>query len=189
MFTPVLGTFPFSRERHPKYQFHKWQLHKYAICKGNMKGGNGWNLSILGVDRDSWEFYLMFMSREINIKLCQIYTKIYIYKILYKNSRFQRIIISKYTTNLKTTLSQRSLRDLGLHLLLFENNIFSFIKDIIDNIICTSVSRDQNFHQWQLSILVTWYRRRHMTLILHYHWWECCSRNTDVIVILSITSY
>ena len=41
-----------------------------------MKGGIGWNLSILGVDRDPWEFYLMLLSREIDIKLCQIYTKI-----------------------------------------------------------------------------------------------------------------
>ena len=29
---------------------------------------------------------------------------------------------------------------------------FSFIKDIIDNIIYTSVPRDQNSHQWQCSI-------------------------------------
>ena len=40
----------------------------------------------------------MFLSREIDIKLCQIYIKnidIYIY-----NSGFKRIIFSKYTTNL-----------------------------------------------------------------------------------------
>ena len=34
----------------------------------------------------------MFLSREIDIKLCHIYTKIYIYKIMYKNSRFKEII-------------------------------------------------------------------------------------------------
>ena len=34
----------------------------------------------------------MFLSREIDIKLCHIYTKIYIYKIMYKNSRFKQII-------------------------------------------------------------------------------------------------
>ena len=33
----------------------------------------------------------MFLSREIDIKLCQIYTKIHIYTILYKNSRIKQI--------------------------------------------------------------------------------------------------
>ena len=47
-----------------------------------MKGGIGWNLSILGIDRDPWEFYVMFLSQEIDIKLCQICTKIYKYEIL-----------------------------------------------------------------------------------------------------------
>ena len=91
------------------------------------------NPEILGVDRDRWEFYLMFLSREIEIKLCEIYTKIYIYTILYKNSRFKRIIFSKYITNLETTISPRSLRNLGLFLFLFEFNNFSFFLDIIDN--------------------------------------------------------
>ena len=30
-----------------------------------------------------------------------------------------------------------------------------------------SVLHHQNFHQWQCSILVTWYRQRHVTTILH----------------------
>ena len=34
---------------------------------------------MLGVHRDPWEFYLMLLSQEIDIKLCKIYTKIYIY--------------------------------------------------------------------------------------------------------------
>jgi len=87
--------------------------------------------------------------------------KIYICKILYKNCRFKQIIFNKYATNLKTTICQRSLKNLGLLLLLFEFNKFSFLKDIIDNIITTSVSRDQNSHQWQCSIIVTWNRQRH----------------------------
>ena len=102
--------------------------------KGKIKGGIGWNLIILGVNRDPWEFYLMFLSRENDIKH-KIYTKIYICKILYKNSRFKRIIFSKYTTNLKTTASflgsLRSLRNLSLLLLLFEFYNFSIIKDIM----------------------------------------------------------
>ena len=35
-----------------------------------MKEATGLNLSILGVDRDPKEFYLMFLSQEIKIKLC-----------------------------------------------------------------------------------------------------------------------
>ena len=42
----------------------------------------------------------MFLSREIDIKLCQNYTKMYIYEILYKNRRFKQIIFSKYAITL-----------------------------------------------------------------------------------------
>ena len=54
----------------------------------------------------------MFLSREIDIKLC--YTKIGIYQVSYKICRFKQIIFSKYATNLKTTISQTSLSNLGL---------------------------------------------------------------------------
>ena len=73
------------------------------------------------------------LSREIDIKLCQMYTKIHIYAILYKSCRIKQIIFNKYATNLKTTISDRSLRILGL--LLF---YFVFLIDIIDNIITNS---------------------------------------------------
>ena len=55
--------------------------------------------------------------------------------MLYKNRRFKKIIFSIYATSLKTTISQRSLKNLGLRLLLFEFNNFSYNK--------TSVSHDQ----------------------------------------------
>ena len=89
--------------------------------------------------------------------------------MLYKNSKFK---YSKYATNLKTTKSQRSLSNLGLLLLLFEFNNFSFLIDIykIDNIIITSISRDQNCHQWQCSIFDTCLRLFHVTSILLCHW-------------------
>ena len=108
-------------------------------------------LMLFQIKRDPWEFYVMFLSQEIDIKLCQIDTKIYIYKMLHKNSRFKRIILSKYTTNLKTKISQRSLRNLSLLLLLLEFNQFSFLIDTINNIINMSVSRDQNSHQYVIS--------------------------------------
>ena len=53
----------------------------------------------------------MFLFQEIEIKLCQSYTKTYIYEIWYKNLSFEQIIFSKYATNLKTTITQRSLNN------------------------------------------------------------------------------
>ena len=44
-----------------------------------MKGGIGRKLITLAFDRYPCEFYLRFLSREIYINLCQIYTKIHIY--------------------------------------------------------------------------------------------------------------
>ena len=94
------------------------------------------------------------VSRNWYMKLCQIHTKIYIYiTFCKKNSRFKRIIFSKYTINLKTTISQRSLRNLNLLLLLFEFNKFLFLIDLIDNIINTkgsavSLSRDSVCIMW-----------------------------------------
>ena len=49
------------------------------------------------------------------------------------------------------TISKRSLKNIGL-LLLFEYNNFSYKKDLMDNIIYTSLSRDQNSHQWQSAV-------------------------------------
>ena len=105
----------------------------------------------------------MFLSREIDIKLCKINTKIFIYKVLYITRRFKRIILIKYATNLKTTISQRSLRNLGLLLLLVEFNNFSFLIDIIDHIIYMSVLCDQSSHQYQCSIIITCPRLYHVT--------------------------
>ena len=52
----------------------------------------------------------MFMSREIDIKLCQNYTKSHIYQISYKIRSIKQTIFNKYATNLKTTIAYRSLR-------------------------------------------------------------------------------
>ena len=54
-----------------------------------MKGGIGWKLITLALDNDPGKLYLMFLSREIDLQLCQIYTKINLYTILYKSSRFK----------------------------------------------------------------------------------------------------
>ena len=44
-----------------------------------MKGGIGWKLITLAHDHDPWKLYLMFLSQETDLQLCQIYTKINIY--------------------------------------------------------------------------------------------------------------
>ena len=75
----------------------------------------------------------MFLSWDLDIKLCQNYTKKYIYKI------YVRITY-------------------------------------------------QNSDQWQCSILVTWYRRRHVTAILHCHWLEFWWHVPDAEIISSILS-
>ena len=83
----------------------------------------------------------MFLSREIDIKLCQNYTKSYINQISYKIRSIKQTIFNKYATNLKTTISYRSLRI----------SDFALLIDIIDNIITYSlyspVLRHQNFRQ------------------------------------------
>ena len=132
-----------------------------------MKGGIGWNLRISGVDWYIQVIYLMFLSREIDIKRFKNYTKTYICKILFKICSIEQIIFNKYATNLKTTISQRSLKHLGLLLLLFEFNNFSFLLDIIDNIFFASGTCHQYSNQWQCSIFVTCLRLYHVTSILH----------------------
>ena len=67
----------------------------------------------------------MFLSREIDIKLSQNYTKTYIFKILFKIRSIKQIMFNKCATNLKTTISQRSLRNSSLLLLLLELYNFS----------------------------------------------------------------
>ena len=104
----------------------------------------------------------MFLSWEIYIKLSENYTKTYICKILFKIGNIKQIIFNKYASNLKITISQRSLRNSSLLLLLFEFNNFSFLIDIIDNILYASGTCHQNSNQWQCSIMVTCLRLYHM---------------------------
>ena len=75
----------------------------------------------------------------MDIKRCQISTKIYIYKNEYKNCRFKHIIFSKYAINLNDDTPEEP-ENLGLLLLLFEFNNFKFLIDIIDKIGFMSVS-------------------------------------------------
>ena len=128
----------------------------------------------------SLEFYMMFLSREIDIKLCWNYTNIYICKFLYKICSIKQIIFNKYAINLKTIISQRSLRNSSVLQLLFEFNNFSFLIDIINNIIFTFGTCHLNCNQWQCSIIVMCLCLYHVTSTVHCYWREFWSRNTDV---------
>ena len=113
-----------------------------------MIGGTGLNLRISGVDWDMYEFYLMFLTREINIKLFQNYTKAYIY------IRFciRFVVLNRpYSTNTqaiwKNVISEEpeklKFADYYLNLI-----FFLFLIDIIDNIIYASGTCHQNSNQW-----------------------------------------
>ena len=101
---------------------NQYKNHKRLHLKGLLrKNGRGYSLKtnhFSSLNRDTRKLYLMFLSREINIELCQIYTKIHVYTILYRNSRFKQIIFSKYATNQKTKI--------GFLQLIFHNFYFYF---------------------------------------------------------------
>ena len=101
---------------------NQYKNHKRLHLKGLLrKNGRGYSLKtnhFSSLNRDTRKLYLMFLSREINIELCQIYTKIHVYTILYRNSRFKQIIFSKCATNQKTKI--------GFLQLIFHNFYFYF---------------------------------------------------------------
>ena len=135
-----------------------------------MKGGLlGWNLKISGVYWDPWKLYLMFLSREIDIKTVSKSICVrFCIKFVVLNRSYSTN--TRNATNLKTTISHRSRRNSGLLLLLFEFNNFSFLINIINNIIYTSGSCHQNPNQWQCSIIVTCLCLYHVTSLLHCNW-------------------
>ena len=127
--------------------FLPWLFCINSVAKGNVK--EKWK----GLEAETWESQKLietykssiwcscleqFLSLEIDIKLCQNYTKTFKCKILFKICSIKQIIFNKYSTILKTEISKRSLRNSGFLLLLFEFNNFSFLIDIIDNIIYAS---------------------------------------------------
>jgi len=96
-----------------------------------MKGGIEWNLTISGAERYIKDIYLMLLSGEIHI-----------YAILYKSCSIKQIIFNKYAT-----ISHGGVWETQVCSYYYLNLItFSFLIDIIDNIIYASV-------------LVTWYGR------------------------------
>ena len=73
-------------------------------CKGQIKRGYRRKTKhILGVDRDQWEFYLMFFSWEIDKKCCQIYTKMIYIKFCIKIVGWN----GSYSANIQPIRKQR----------------------------------------------------------------------------------
>ena len=84
-----------------------------------MKGGIGWKLITLALDRGPWKLCLMFLSREIDIQLCQIYKKnmINICQIFNLQQKwvdsfwwFQKIIIQTLFSNILKHLQEISMK-------------------------------------------------------------------------------
>ena len=123
-----------------------------------MKGGKRWNLRISGVERYILDM-MMFLSRKIEIKLCQNYTKTYIYQMLYKSCSIKQIIFNNYATNLKMTISPQEPENLRFAPVIIFNFYFAFLIDIIDNIITYSLYSPhyvtKNVGQWQCSIITS----------------------------------
>ena len=137
----------------------------------------------------------MFLSREIDIKLCQNYTKTYktyiyyIYQILFQSCSIKQIIFNKYTTNLKTTISYRSLRISDLPLLWFIYFYFAFITVIIDNILIRIVCivRITSPELPPMAVQYTGHVYQ-VTTILHCYWRKFWWRNSRLYRKLSIIS-
>jgi len=110
-------------------------------------------------------------------KWCQNYTTTYICKILYKICSIKQIRNQSENNNIP-----EDLRNSTLLLLFFEFHISSFLY-IIDNIIYASGTYHQNSNQWQCSIIIMCLRPYHVTNILHCHWREFWSRDTDVYIL------
>ena len=62
-----------------------------------------------------------------------------------------------------------------------------FLSREIDVKLCKTYTC-QNSLQWQCRILVMWWRRRHLTILLHCHWLEFWCHVPDTWIILSIIS-
>jgi len=125
-----------------------------------MKGGIEWNLTISGAERYIKDIYLMLLSGEIHI-----------YAILYKSCSIKQIIFNKYAT-----ISHGGVWETQVCSYYYLNLItFSFLIDIIDNIIYASGTCHQNSNQWQYFCHVSPSVSRD-----HCHWREFWSHDTDV---------
>ena len=102
--------------------------------------------------------YLMILSREIDIKMGQNYTKIHIYTILYKIIRFKQIIFSKYTTKLKLFCGISSFSDwFRICGIWSDYNITTFIQN------CTYMNFRINLTQFYMNFL----RQEHQIDVLY----------------------
>jgi len=134
-----------------------------------MKGGIGWNLRISDFER---YLYLMFLSREIDIKLCQNYTKTGISQILYKSYSIKQIKFNNYATNLKTTCWKSQVCSIYNYLIFILHFIITFYP--YSPYYVTSTSANGSAVYWSHD-----YCLFYVTKILHCHWLKLLWRNTD----------
>ena len=81
----------------------------------------------------------MFLSREIDIKLCQNYTKTYTYEILFKSFRLQyeneTDLIQQIRNKFENYYIPQEPKNLRFAPVIIFNFYFAFLIDIIENII------------------------------------------------------
>ena len=112
------------------------------------------------------------------------FSKFYIYELLYNSNTVLYQFLETVTSN-KTHFSSWSrtmkvLSDVPLSRKLYKTVLKLYESSYIKNLENLKLkSRDQNYHQWQSCILVTCLRLYHVTTLLHCHWWNFWSRNTD----------
>ena len=114
------------------------------------------------------------------LKCCKRNTKTYIYEICYNNQG----IFSKYETNLKTMILQRSLKSLGLLLSLFEFNNFSSLIDIIDKIIDTHYQNTPMAVQYHCHVIQTETRDHDTVSVLQVYFRHLCYITLSLVKIL-----
>ena len=126
----------------PLFKRYPWTLNRIKLRGLYRENERGYKLKPKYLRR--WTIhiiYLMFLSREIDIKLCKNYTKTYIYQILYKSCSVKHIIFNKYATNLKNDYIHEEPENLRFSTVIIFYFVFCILIDITDNIITCSLYR------------------------------------------------
>ena len=119
----------------------------------------------------TFNFYLAY---RLSVKIYHVYvTCTYMCNWQLKTKYLKEITMLFFTTFLADIIFGREkIKNKGLN---FKNVRVKYFNKWISILLL-----HKNSHQWECSLLVTWYRQRHVTTILHYHWWEFWWRNTDL---------
>ena len=125
-----------------------------------MKGGIGWNLRLELIETYNSSIWFL-VTRNWYKTVSKLYQNLFT-KILYKIIRnIKQITFNKNATNLKTTISQRSLRNSSLLLLLFELyiiliDIYLIILSIRPEHVTSTPTNGSALLLWRASVYITW---------------------------------